>query len=185
MRRIFGILVGVMLVQGQAWAGSATASGASTAPEAPAGETGKAAAIDAAVDGTAGVPETVVEYRTLGSEADVMQLCEAFLQRIMRGQYDEAFEGLRTYFPISASRFEKLKQETKKQHGLAQLQFGKPIGHLFVRSDTIKDTVVKYRFLEKFEWDVMYWEFVLYKPQDGWILNGLGFDDELHDLFRP
>ena len=184
MRRIFGIVLGVLIAQGQAWAGSATANGAASS-----GDTSKAAAMDAAVDGTAAgtaaVPETVVEYRTLASEAEVMQMCEGFLQQIMRDQYDEAFKGIRPYFPISASRFEKLQQETKKQHGLAQLQFGKPIGHLFVRSDTIKDTVVKYRFLEKFEWDVMYWEFVLYKPQDGWILNGLGFDDELHDLFRP
>ncbi len=185
MRRIVGVLLGALIAhQGVAWAGNTVAGTQSAAEATQAAKPDKSAAMDAAVD-TSHVPETVVEYRTLGSEAEVMQLCEAFLGRVMRSEYDAAFDGIRPYFPISAARFDKLRQETKKQHGLAQLQFGKPIGYLFVRSDTIKDTVVKYRFLEKFEWDVMYWEFLFYKPQDGWILNGVGFDDELHDLFRP
>jgi len=130
------------------------------------------------------VPEAVAQYQLAASEAEALQICDSFIQRVMAGEYDAAFQQIRPYFPISEKRFIKLAEETKKQHGLAQLQFGKPLGQVFVSAQTIKDTVVKYRFLEKFEWDVMYWEFMFYKPQNGWLLNGLGFDDDIQSLFR-
>ncbi len=124
------------------------------------------------------------EYRLLATEADAMQLCETFMQRMIDGDSTVAFELVRPYLPISKERFERLQAETKKQHGLAELQFGKPVEHAFLRADVISDTLLRYRFVEKFEWDLLYWEFVFYRPTHGWMLNRVGFDDNLDVLLK-
>ena len=131
-----------------------------------------------------GIPEASVEYKLLASEGDAQRLCEIFIQQIMAGEYDAAFQGIRPHFPISDRRFSKLAEETKKQHGLAQLQFGKPLSHVFVGTAMVKDSLLRIRFLERFEWDAMYWEFLFYRPDQGWLLNGIGFDDDLQRLFQ-
>lgn len=130
------------------------------------------------------IPEAVADYRVLLSEADAQLLAHQFVELVMTGNYDEAFKRIRPFFPISEARFTKLAEETKKQHGLAQLQFGKPVGQVFASADTVKETVLRIRYVEKFEWDAMYWEFMFYRPQDGWLLNGLGFDDDMDVLFH-
>lgn len=132
----------------------------------------------------AAVPEMSVEYQLIASEAEAMRLCEGFLDQIMAGEYQAAFDFIKPHFPVSPQRFDRLLQATRKEHGLATLQFGRPLGRVFINTTTIKDTVMRYRFLEKFEWDVMYWEFVFYRPDRGWILNGVGFDDAIQGLFE-
>ncbi len=141
-------------------------------------------ASSAAIASTAAPAPVAIEVHGLPSEAEAMRLCEIFLTRIISADYPAAFETVQPYFPITAQQFDRLKEETRKQHGLAELQFGKPVGQVFVSVDRIADTVLRYRFLEKFDVDVVYWEFVFYKPHGEWILNGLGLDDKLEDLFR-
>ena len=130
------------------------------------------------------VPAIEVAYHQLASEEDARALCESFLQRIVGHDYGAAFDLVRPYFPISAERFFKLKHETEKQHGLAELQFGAPLGYVLVRDERIEHAMVNYVFLEKYAWDAMYWELVFYNPKDGWIVNRLGFGDELNTLFK-
>ena len=126
----------------------------------------------------------VVEYQLLRSEGEALQVCEAFLDRIEAGNYDAAFRVLRPFFPVSDARFDKLSQETRRQHGLAELQFGAPVGRVFLSAETVRDSLLRFRFLEKFEWDAMYWDFVFYRPEHGWMLHGVGFDDEVQTVFK-
>ncbi len=129
-------------------------------------------------------PSVVVEYQLLRSEGEALQVCEAFLDRIEAGNYDAAFQALRPFFPVSDARFDKLSQETRRQHGLAELQFGAPVGRVFLSAETVRDSLLRFRFLEKFEWDAMYWDFVFYRPEQGWMLHGVGFDDEVQTVFK-
>ena len=122
-------------------------------------------------------------YKLLKSEADAMRLCETFLDDVMAGRYEHAFAVVRPHFPITEERFQHLKQETQRQHGLAELPFGKPIGHVLVESQSVHETALRYRFVEKFDLDLVYWDFVFYQPREGWLLNGVGFDDQVESLF--
>ena len=133
---------------------------------------------------SSGVGEAVaVEYRTVRTEADALQLAQQFLENVMAGEYQAAFVLIRPYFPISPQRFARLQEEVAKQHGLAELQFGKPVGSDYVDTQRIGQTMLRVRILEKFDLDVTYWEFVFYRPAEGWILNGVGCDDAVRELF--
>jgi len=127
---------------------------------------------------------TVIEGRLLGSEAEAFQLCEAFMQRMVAGSYDDAFALIRPYFPISEQKFATLRDETKKQHGLAELQFGKALGSVYIDTASVKDVLLRVRFIERYEFEAIHWEFVFYRPERGWLLNRVGFDDDAEALFQ-
>jgi hypothetical protein len=120
----------------------------------------------------------------LNSEADAMLLCELFLDRVVAGNYKEAFTEIRPYFPVSPSRIDKIESETTEQLGMAELQFGRALDHSFISGDQVRGAVLRFRFLQRFDRDAIFWEFVFYKPQDVWLINALGFDDEIRDLFK-
>ena len=103
---------------------------------------------------------------------------------MVAGRYEAAFHALRPYFPVSEAKFDHLKTETRRQLELAEEQFGTPIGWALGRSDLLGETVLRLRYLQKFENDVIYWDLVFYKPREAWLLNGLGFDDDIPGLFK-
>ena len=125
-----------------------------------------------------------IEGHLLRSEAEAFQLCEGFMQRMVAGDYDEAFRQIRPYFPISEQKFATLRDETKKQHGLAELQFGKALGFVYLDEKSVKDALLRYRFIERYEFEAIHWEFIFYQPERGWLLNRVGFDDEVEPLFQ-
>ena len=121
----------------------------------------------------------------LASEAEAMALADAFLRRVAVGRYDEAFAMVRPYFPVPEARIAKIEKETTQQLGMAELQFGATRDFSFVSGDTVQSSVLRLRFLQRFERDAIYWEFVFYKPAESvWVLNALGFDDEIRGLFK-
>ena len=120
----------------------------------------------------------------LPTEADALALSEAFMQKIIADKYEEAFHLIRPYFPVPEARVANIEKETKQQLGKAELQFGAPLGHTFVGADEVQGTVLRYRFLQQYDLDVLFWEFIFYKPKDGWVINAIGFDDQIRDLFK-
>ncbi len=119
----------------------------------------------------------------LRTEADALLLCEAFMQAVAAGRFEEAFNLIRPYFPVSEARITKIETETKQQLGMAELQFGKSIDHAFTSGEEVHGSVLRYRFLQRYERDAIFWEFVFYKPEGYWLINALGFDDEIRNLF--
>jgi hypothetical protein len=134
-----------------------------------------------AAEAVAPAVETVVP---LSTEAEVLMLCEAFLQRVTAGSFEEAFALIRPYFPVSEARITTIESETRQQLGMAQLQFGQVVGHNFMNGETVQDSILRFRFLQRFERDAIFWEFVFYRPRGTWQINALGFDDEIRDLFK-
>jgi len=120
----------------------------------------------------------------LRTPAEAMRLCDEFLLYVVARKYDKAFQTIRPHFPISDYKHEELHQGTKKRLGLAELRFGRPLDYVFIGADTVGDTVLRYRYLQKFDLETLLWEFTFYRPQSGWLLNALGFEAEAGQVFR-
>ncbi len=153
------------------------------AADAPAPDTAAETAA-AAIDPSAAVAPAGESVPALLTEADALALCEVFHERVVAGRYKEAFTQIRPYFPVSQARVDKIESETTEQLGMAELQFGKALDHSFVSADQVQGTVLRFRFLQRFDRDAIFWEFVFYRPQNVWLINALGFDDEIRDLFK-
>ena len=154
---------------------------AADAPDPDSAAKTAAAALDAPAPTVAPPSESVPALLT---EADALALCEVFLERVVAGQYKEAFVQIRPYFPVSQARVDKIESETTEQLGMAELQFGKALDHSFVSAEQVQSSVLRFRFLQRFDRDAIFWEFVFYRPQNVWLINALGFDDEIRDLFK-
>ena len=124
------------------------------------------------------------ELKTLATEADALQLCETFLQAIVAGEHGRAFDAVRPYFPVSDERFLKLKSAISDQLDVAGQHLGQPIGYTFLDTNLIGQVLLRYRFAQQFPVDIFYWQIVFYRTPRGWIINQLGFDDEVERLFR-
>ena len=122
--------------------------------------------------------------RVLRTPAEAMRLCDEFLLHIINAQHDEGFRVLKEHFPITEYKFEQLREDTKKRLGMAELRFGRPLDYVFVGADTMGDTVLRYRYLEKFDLETLLWEFTFYQPKRGWLLNALSFEAEVGQVFR-
>ena len=123
------------------------------------------------------------ELKTLATEADALQLCETFLQAIIAGEHGRAFDAVRPYFPVSDERFLKLKSAISDQLDVAGQHLGQPIGYTFLDTNLVGHVLLRYRFAQQFPVDIFYWQLLFYRTPQGWIINQLGFDDEVERLW--
>ena len=162
--------------------GASTPVSLSSATEASREGTDELEALDPHVE-VAPVSSPEPERRTLATEAQARELCEAFMQLIITGQVDEAFTRLAPYFPVPDDQVAHLKEQTQGELALVGPRFGRSTGAVWVDASIASGTVMRVRFLQKFEHSLLQWTFVLYHPQDGWVMNALAFDDEVERLF--
>ena len=124
------------------------------------------------------------EKKFLSTKSEIKKLCEDFMQKIVAGEVETAFDIIEPHFHIPEDELSMLKLQTVKQLGLVGPRFGKPIGYEFVKEESIKKTLLKYTFIEKFEEHAVRWIFIFYKPKEKWLLNSFLWDDMIHTLFE-
>jgi hypothetical protein len=74
--------------------------------------------------------------------------------------------------------------ETAQQRDILIKKFGKSLSFELVQEQSVKESLVKYTYIEKCKIHVIRWSFIFYKPEDKWILNSFYWDDKILDLFR-
>lgn len=121
---------------------------------------------------------------SLATKAEAKTLCEGFLQHAIAGDTVEAFSLVAPHFPIPETELSALNLQVTKQLGIISSRFGKVLGVVFVREESVQDVLLRYTFIQKFENTVIRWVFVFYKPHDTWIMNNLSFDDQVPALFE-
>jgi len=126
-------------------------------------------------------PAAGVEY--LSDEMACVKLAGSFMRDVVEGRIVGAFDRVRPYFPIPQQDFEDLVSRTESQLRGSERDFGRMLGYKFVREERVKDFLVRFTFIIKHELTVTRWRFLYYKPEDGWLLNSLYWDDQVKNLF--
>ncbi|MFH1753306.1 MAG: hypothetical protein ABH875_03895 [Candidatus Omnitrophota bacterium] len=119
----------------------------------------------------------------LESQERARKLCEECMIKIYAGNIQGAFDLIQPIFPVPESEFLSLRMQTMQQLGMVGQRFGKAVGYEFIKSQEVKDTFLKYIYIEKFENHAIRWVFTFYKPKDHWLLNNFGWDDTIEALF--
>jgi hypothetical protein len=126
-------------------------------------------------------PAAGVEY--LSDELACVKLAGRFMRDVVEGKIVGAFDRVRPYFPIPQQEFEELASRTESQLRGSERDFGRMLGYKFVREERVKDFLIRFTFIIKHELTVTRWRFLYYKPEDGWLLNSLYWDDQVENLF--
>jgi hypothetical protein len=122
--------------------------------------------------------------QTVSTVGEALGLCDTFMQQIVQGRYSAAFAAFWPYFPITPAKQEQLYEATSQQLVGVEAQFGRSLGYVFLDTKTLSDTVLRCRFFQRFELEVVVWEFDFYNAGNGWQLNAIAFDGSMEHLFE-
>lgn len=96
----------------------------------------------------------------------------------------KAFGELTPYWPLPANEIEALEEKTVKYLNLIDQRFGKSIGMLKIKNETISDVATRETYLIRYENTAIRLIFTYYRNDNGWVLNAFKWDDSFTDEFK-
>ena len=99
-------------------------------------------------------------------------------------EISNAFQELTLYWPIPQNEINALEEKTIKYLNLINERFGKSIGTLKVKNETIADVAVRETYLIRYENTAIRLIFTYYKNDSGWIVNAFEWDDSFAAEFK-
>ena len=96
----------------------------------------------------------------------------------------KSFKSMDPYWPLPANEIEALKDKTMKYLNIIEERYGKSIGLLKVKNETIDDIAVRETYLIRYENTAIRLIFTYYKNDNGWIINSFKWDDSFEKEFK-
>jgi hypothetical protein len=115
---------------------------------------------------------------------DARTFFDKVMEVVGKGDIEGGLKQLTPYSVVPEAEMTVLIQQIGMQLPMIQSRFGKSIGHEFLKIEKVGESVAKFTYLQKFEKHVMAWKFIIYKPNDKWLLNTFDFNDKIKLLFR-
>jgi hypothetical protein len=132
----------------------------------------------------AGVPKTDVSAAGLQSPGECKKLCENFVQLMVKGETNKAFEAIKPFWPLPESEIATLQMQTTSQLNTVAPRFGGIVGYEFISEEKVGNFILRYTYVVKYQKHIIRWVFILYKPQNAWVINIVKFDDNIKALFE-
>jgi len=120
----------------------------------------------------------------LDSKEDIRVLVENTMNNIAKGEILNGITLLKPYFVIPEAEFNNMLEKYKLQESMIEHRFGKTVGIEFFAEEEAGESLLRIKYLQKFEKHVMQWNFYFYRPEDKWVLNTFYFDDKIQNLFK-
>lgn len=96
----------------------------------------------------------------------------------------ESFDELTPYWPLPQNEVDAIEEKTIKYLNILRERFGKPIGALKVKNETIGDVAIRETYLVRFEYTAIRVIFTYYQNDYGWIINAFKWDDSFTEEFK-
>ena len=112
------------------------------------------------------------------------ELSQKVVDLFEKNKISESFDQLTPYWPLPQNELESIEEKTIKYLNLIQQRFGKPIGTLKVKNETISDIAIRETYIMRFENTAIRTIFTYYKNNNGWIVNAFKWDDSFEEEFK-
>lgn len=129
------------------------------------------------------VTQAVTAQNYLSSKDELTKHSGDVMRFLEDGEFQKAFAELEKYWPFPANEMVQLETQTIKQLNVVSERFGTITGTDFIRDNAIKDFVLRKSYVIRFEKHMIRVLFTYYKTDNGWILNGFKWDDQIDGLF--
>jgi hypothetical protein len=123
------------------------------------------------------------EIKNLKNRKDAEWLCELFMVKLVELGTEEAFMTLRPYSVVTEENFEIFVDQADKIIETVKPDYGAVVGHVLLQERSVKDTVLRYVYLLKFEKYALRWMFYFYRADDEWLFSEFNVDNKLYELF--
>ena len=125
----------------------------------------------------------IEENPKLTTKESTRALAEKFMSSLQTGEINESFKIIRSYMPIPDLEFANMTAKTEENLLYIEPRFGKLLGYELLKEDTIKEYMIRYIYVQKYEQHLLRWFFIFYKAQEEWLINVFYWDDKAQDLF--
>ena len=116
--------------------------------------------------------------------AGVRRVADAAMQWVGKGDVRAAISALKPYWVLPDAEVEVAISRTQDQRTATTSRFGRALGVEFVDQKVVADSVVRLRYIEKFEKHLFRWQLYFYRPAKMWLFNSFFFDDKIQGLFE-
>ncbi len=120
----------------------------------------------------------------LKNENETQELSEKIVSLFNDNKISESFDQLSPYWPLPQNEIEALEEKTIKYLNLIEQRFGKSIGTLKVKNESITDIAIRETYLIRYENTAIRLIFTYYKNDNGWIVNAFAWDDSFTEEFK-
>jgi hypothetical protein len=124
------------------------------------------------------------EQPTLETLKQTKSMADHAMADFALGKIKSGYHRLRPYWHIPDSEIDTAAERTEATIDLAISRYGKVIGHEFIKEDKVKDFLVQYTYVLKFERHVLRWMFIFYMPKQTWMFSSVVSDDRANLLFE-
>lgn len=115
---------------------------------------------------------------------DTQLFSEKVVDLFAENKIKQSFNTLSEYWPLPKNEIKNLEKATVEHLSFIEKQFGKSIGTLKVRNETISDFAIQETYLIRYDISAIRLIFTYYKGYKGWVLNGFKWDLEFTQEFK-
>lgn len=109
--------------------------------------------------------------------------CDQLMQTIADGKYSEAIQTFRLKSVMDASVIDNVDKTLNEQMPGILPYYGKILGYELVEEKSLKNTLARRKYILKFEFYFLTFDFVLYNNNTGWTVSNFYYKDETKELF--
>ncbi|MFE8070842.1 hypothetical protein QQM79_07265 [Marinobacteraceae bacterium S3BR75-40.1] len=110
---------------------------------------------------------------------------DQFLTAATDGDIAKAYAGIRNAVGVDVEAFDNSGDKAAGYFKKVFEQVGKPLAWDRVRTEHIKDHLLRITYLQKFQQAALFWEFTFYQPTEGWSLVNISYGTDLSHLYEP
>ena len=109
--------------------------------------------------------------------------CDKVMQTLINGKYSEGIQLFRQKSVLDTSTINSIDKNLNEQMANLQPYYKKIVGYEFIEERPIKNSVVRRRYLLKFENYFLTVDFILYNNTTGWTVSNFNYYDNPKELY--
>lgn len=128
--------------------------------------------------------QVTAQKKYMKNIAETEAVSKNVMELFTKGDISEAFDLITPYWPLPYNEIEALEEKTLKYVNIIEQRFGKSIGFLRVKRETIKDIAIRETYIIRHKFHAMRVIFTYYRSDEGWLVNSFKWDDSYTDEFK-
>ena len=109
--------------------------------------------------------------------------CDKVMQTLVDGKYSDAIQLFRQKSVMDISVIDNVDKTLNEQMPGILPYYGKILGYDLVEEKFLKDVLSRRKYILKFEYYFLSFDFILYNNSKGWTVSNFYYKDETKELF--
>jgi len=126
----------------------------------------------------------IAQEKYLKDINETVELSKKVASLFIDNKISESFDLLADYWPMPQNELESIREKTIQYLNIIEQRFGKSIGTIKVKNETISDIAIRETHLIRYEHTAIRLIFTYYKSNNGWIVNAFRWDDSFAEEFK-